>query len=342
MKKAVFMIYAALLLFSTTTVQAQGNAIELRFGTTIQGVLSSGGEQWYRVRHNSNSFVVVETFGDIDTMMEAYDDANTLLGYDDDGGEDYNARMEIFIESGRTYFFKVKGFGDTSGPYSIQAVLKPIPRPTELRPGAALRSETLRAREDHWYSVRAPGSGFVVVETIGNIDTFLEVYSDAYVLLTTNDDGGDDTNARAEVFVESGKTYYFKLRGYSSDISGSYRIMASFETVPEDTERNTDRSRAAALRLGEAIPVFLRTANESRWYRYQMSGSAVLIVQTRGDTDTIMILYDSNGNVITEDDDSGEDYNAMISERLNAGTYFIEIKQYSGEMGRFTLHAETR
>ena len=58
--------------------------------------------------------------------------------------------------------------------------------------------------------------------------------------------------------------------------------------------------------------------------------------------DTLLCLYDSRGNLIKEDDDSGEGANALISERLGSGTVYIEVKEYEGNTGRCTLHAETR
>jgi len=107
------------------------------------------------------------------------------------------------------------------------------------------------------------------------------------------------------------------------------------------------RERAVTVRLGEAIPVFFHTKNESRWYRYDATrDGTVFVVQTRGNMDTTLLLYDDRGNLIDEDYYSG-DYpgNSLIHIRLNAGTYFIEVRTYSngaGTTGRCTLHAETR
>ena len=202
----------------------------------------------------------------------------------------------------------------------------------------------LREGEEQWFSVRPAGAGFVVVETSGDTDTYLEAYDASRNLIDENDDASDDDyNARLEIFAEAGKTYLFKLRGYDEDESGPYSIRASFEPVPPDTERNTDRSRAVPIKLGEPFLVFFRSPSESRWYRYDISRSETLfVVQTRGNLDTILALYDVQGNLIEEDDDSGEDYNALISARVASGTVYIEVKEYDEKLGRCTLHAEIR
>ena len=337
------LIFSIIMAFFMAGNLSAQNAQELRFGSRVQGNLSEGAELWYSIRHTTDSFVVVETFGELDTYLEVYDSSREFIAENDDGGDDYNARIEMFIRAGITYFFKLRGYDDyESGPYAIMASLLPLPQPTELRFGNQVQGN-LRAGESQWYSVRSDESAFVIVETFGNTDTYMEVYDVQYNLLMEDDDSGSGYNARIELHAEPTQTYLFRVRGYSSSETGAYRIMASYEPVLPDTELNTERSRAVTLRLGEAFPVFIRTQNESRWYRYEVTReSANFFVQTRGNIDTLLYLYDSSGNLIAEDDDSGEGGNALINERLNAGTYFIEVKTYSGVAGRCTLHAETR
>jgi hypothetical protein len=169
----------------------------------------------------------------------------------------------------------------------------------------------------------------------------MEAYDSSDKLIAEDDDGGSNYNARIEMNVAANQTYTFKVKGYGGE-SGSYSIMATYEALPPDTERNTERSRAVALRLGEAVSVRLRASNESRWYSYNMPRTGTFVVQTRGSMDTELFLYDSRGTLITEDDDSGENRNALISQTLNTGTYYIEVKGLSGRTGQCTLHTEIR
>ena len=48
------------------------------------------------------------------------------------------------------------------------------------------------------------------------------------------------------------------------------------------------------------------------------------------------------GNLLTYDDDSGEDFNARIFRRFPAGTYYIEVRTWGGSTGRSTLYIEPR
>jgi len=319
-----------------------GPITELRPGSSLSGNLSGGVDQWYSVRPSSVGFVTVETSSDIDTFLELYDAPNNRIAENDDGGDGSNARLEVLCAAGSTYLFKLRGYDSSvNGPYRISASFRAIPQATELRFGSSL-SGNLSRGTDQWYSVRPSSAGFVTVETSGDLDTYLELYDASNNRIAENDDDGEGSNARLEISCEAGVTYRFRVRGYSSSVSGTYRILASFEGIPSDTEGNIERSRAISIRLGESTPVFFR-ASESRWYRYEITRAGTqFVVQTRGNIDTTLSLYDAQGNLITEDDDSGDDYNAMISQRLNPGIVYIKVGQYNAGIGRCTLHAEIR
>jgi hypothetical protein len=117
---------------------------------------------------------------------------------------------------------------------------------------------------------------------------------------------------------------------------------ATGSTSPQSTSAasgNTTRSNALALRLGQDLTVTFSGA-ESRWYSFDITqNNSALVVQTRGSVDTLLDLYDSNGNRITSDDDSGDGFNARISRTLNPGKYYVEVKNYDKKAGQSTLNA---
>ena len=211
--------------------------------------------------------------------------------------------------------------------------------PKELSVGSWVPAH-LYAGEEYWYSFRSSGTGSLTVETTGSVDTYLEVYDASRKFIDEDDDGGEEANARLNLFVESGKTYLFLLKGYDEDETGPFSIRALFEATPADAG-NTKRTSAVPLKHGDSITVFFRSSSESRWYRYDLSRqNNLLIIMTTGNIDTCLKLYDSQGNFIAEDDDSGEDENAMFSEKLGPGTYYIEVTLYNGGTGRTTIQAE--
>jgi len=339
MFRKISFILIVLFLIVSGSLFAQ-NAQELRFGSMISGNLRSGEEIWYSIRATENCFLTVETSGDTDTYLEIYDSQRNLLSEDDDGGYDYNAKIEILALSGSNYLVKLKAYGSESGPFRIMSSFTPLSNAVELRLNSVLPGN-LSSGQRQLYSIRTAQAGIYTVETTGDIDTYLEAYDSSYSLIATDDDGGEDYNALIGVFAEANNVYYFILRGYNSEESGPYRIAATFE--PMTVSNNTSRSTAVALNLGEAASVFFTASDQSRWYVYRAARAVNFVVQTRGNMDTVLCLYDSNGNLLDENDDYSDDsYNALISSRLNAGTYYVEVKTFGGGTGRCTLHAEIR
>jgi hypothetical protein len=86
----------------------------------------------------------------------------------------------------------------------------------------------ISAGGEYWYSVRPANSGSITVETTGSTDTYMHAYNASGAELTSDDDSGQDYNARITISVSANQTYYFKVRGYSSSTSGSYSIVATF------------------------------------------------------------------------------------------------------------------
>jgi hypothetical protein len=338
-KKGLFLILG-LFLIICGSLSAQQNAQVLRLGSIVTGNLSSYADIWYSINVTENGLLSIETLGNTDTYLEIYDSRMNLLLEDDDGGTGGNARVELLAASGGSYLVKLRGYDDSSGPFRIFADHTPLTIIAELNIGSVL-SGVLPSGQRQFYKVQSAGAGLVTIETSGNIDTFLEVYDSQFRLITYDDDGGENNNARVELFSDANQLYYVMLRGYD-DSSGSYSIRAGYEAI--SAGNNTSRSAAATLYPGEEGSVFLTAAGQTRWFVYQVTSAGIITfeVQTRGNMDTYLYLYDNNGNLLEEDDDSGDDYNARISTRLNAGTYYIEVSGYGGGTGRCSLYAEIR
>jgi hypothetical protein len=223
---------------------------ELPFDTAVSGHLlgersmSWGDAYWYRVQALQDGFLTVETGGDTQTTLEAYDSLYRFFKKDEGSKDGRNARVEIFAKAGATYYFKLRGSSYTTrGPYDIWASSRPIPPEMEL-PLDTIATGYIRSRERprwlpdiHWYCVRPVESGYITVQTMGTTRTYLEAYDLSNRLIGANDNGGERGNAILEIPVEAGQTYMFKLRGDDGNASGNYSIRASF-----------DRSRSSGYR----------------------------------------------------------------------------------------------
>ena len=309
-------LLAGLLLVITGGVSAQ-QARELRVGTTVNGNLRAGEELWYSVRPTAAGMLIVETSGDKDTYLELYDSSNNLIASDDDGGENYNARISILSEAGRTYLFKFRFLSESeSGPYSIRANMGTI---AEMRLDTWV-TRNYNSEEDHWFSVRSSAAGLMIIETSGDLDTYLDVYTSSNNHIISDDDGGDNFNARVSFFTEAGGTYLVKFRCVGGSGFGSYRIRANMGTVSE-------------LRLNTWVPRSLGIG-EDHWFNLRPSASGPLLIETSGNFDTYLRIYNSSNNIIFEN-------NTKLEFFAEAGkTYFVKLSSPGGyESGSYNLRA---
>jgi hypothetical protein len=342
MYKIPVLFILSVFFFLTAGVLSAQNARELSFGYPVSGTLRAGSEIWYNIRPPQTGFARIETTGNTDTYMEVYDERQNLLFYDDDGGEGINARVQVYLTAGKTYLIKIKGAViGAAGSFSISANYVSFPQITELRLGFAISGE-LSSGDSRWYSATTTEKCILVVETTGdNFDSYMDAYDGDYAWIRGDDDGGSRNNARIELDAEAGQTFYFNVRSYDSG-SGAFGIIANTEAFVEDL-KNTDRSSAIPLRMGEEFSASIRIPRESRWYSFQITrANTNFVVQTKGSMDTLLFLYDSNGNLLAQDDDSAILYNALISAVLNPGTYYIEIQYVHLTTGRCTILAGIR
>ena len=224
---------------------------ELRFDTWVSKNLSAGEDHWYSVRSSGVGPLIVETSGNLDTYLVAYDSSYNFIGENDDYDDDINARLAISAEAGKTYLFKLRGFDNTeAGPYRIRASVGSIP---ELRMGAWISGE-LAEGEEQWFSVRPSSAGYLTVETSGELDTYLFAYDASGNLLAEDDDNGEGLNARLAVPAEAGRNYIFRMKGFGSGDTGSYRIRASVGAAPGPSHSSAPpRAQISHLELEPAV-----------------------------------------------------------------------------------------
>jgi hypothetical protein len=217
--------------------------------------------------------------------------------------------------------------------------------PVAVAPGSSWISRTLQTNDEDWFGISGWGSGILILETDGDLDTYMELYEgSSRSALYENDDGGDSNNAYIEYFIDGEKSYTVKVRGYDNDETGSYRFRASIEASAEDSaEPNDTRTAAVSIEPGGRKAASFHSSSDEDWYRISVpAGNIRLILYTEGRVDTKMALYDSGGGLIAEDDDSGNNNNAWISAVPGEGTVFARVTAYDGQRGRYTLVSEIR
>ena len=185
----------------------------------------------------SDGRLVMETTGNIDTIMEFYDEGGRELEKDDDGGSGSNARIRYRVEAGKRYIAKVQGYGGNTGSYGFRAFIQvaanssgwnnPVPYEIGVDESAPVISRTLHQEDDEDFFLLQPGeNGWLVMETTGDMDTLMYFYdAETREMLEEDDDSGSGGNARIRYRVEAGKRHIAKVQGYGGN-TGSYGFHA--------------------------------------------------------------------------------------------------------------------
>ena len=316
-----------------------------------------GDEDWYFVDINQVSsgtsmyILSAYTQGGVDTYMEVYspDDTSYPVTENDDG-DDSNAMINYAVTQTGRWYIKVRGYSsEDTGNYGLTVSLEmreagPGEPDNSMDDASVLRIEgnELRRSMDYgddydYFRISIdrviPEGKALVIQTYSGLDLSMTLLDEYDNEIMTNDDSGDDGNPQIMLPEHGAGTWYAVVYPYDSSNLGNYTIRAYLIDIVKDEYENDNSMEEA--RLYEANdPPQERTfmpANEEDWIKLVVNQRGEYIIKTTGPMDTYLTLYDRYGEFVYEDDDSGNDNNALISEMLDEGVYYIQVTQYEGD-----------
>ena len=307
-------------------------ATPLAVGEFIEGELLAGDIDYFRVTVSSPGVLIALTTGSTDTYGFIEDSSGNVLDEYDGGGEDDNFLVFAAVEPG-TYYIQVRGDRSSSiGAYTLGLHLDEDDSPltaTPLAVGEFIEGELLAGDIDY-FRVSVSSVGRLIASTTGSTDTYGFIEDSSGNVLHENDDSGEDANFRVSAVVEPG-TYYIRVRGDRASSTGAYTL-----TLYLDDEGS--RAMAVPLAVGASIEGELSPIGDIDYFRVTVSSPGVLIASTTGSTDTYGFIEDGLGNVLGENDDSGEDANFRVSAAVKPGTYYIQVRgDRASSTGAYTL-----
>ncbi|MCL2802061.1 MAG: PPC domain-containing protein [Treponema sp.] len=204
-------------------------------------------------------------------------------------------------------------------------------------------NRTLTEGAEDFFLLVPQRDGRLTMETTGSVDTYMHFYNyDNEDELASDDDSGQGLNARISHNVRAGVRYLAVVRGYSSSITGAYGFRA-FLTVREGAS-SFENPIAYEISIGEenirSVNRTLQRGDED-YFLLIPSRSGRITIETTGRTDTYMELYDADEELLAEDDDSGQSYNARIRYNVTEGNRYIAlVRGYSNEItGSYAFRA---
>jgi hypothetical protein len=312
-------------------------------GQEIPRTLHPNDEDWFSLQVPDNGELALETKGTMDTFLELYEGTSPearRIASDDDSGAGLNGKIEYFAEAGKTYLAKVRGLGGDTGSYTFSSTFTPMPQdasePNDTRETAAkiplgedLESSFQSEKDEDWYQVEIPDAGgFLIVTTEGSLDTLITLYDAEGAPLAEDDDSGRGLNARASALVPGG-TLYIRILEVDGD-RGRYTLKTQVRAPGEADafEPDNTKERAHQITPGEPQGRTFTTAEDEDWAVFTIVKPGLYEIRALGEDpalDTYLELYDAEGEYIDDNDDGGDNYDALIQVELEPGTYFLLI-----------------
>ena len=331
---------------------SRDHPVVLKPGSPLSRTLHENDEDWFSLDlSEGGGYIVVETLGRVDTVMELYGNGEPLME-NDDGGGGGNARIGFFAAAGKTYTVKVYGYSqDDTGTYSIHADFAEIPdkhmEPNDsaetawrLSPkNSEVTAFFLSEDDEDWYRIEIPpGGGYFYLVMESETDTYLELFDGQKKKIAENDDWGEDLNARISLVLEAG-LYYIKAGAYGS---GRYTLSYGLREVnkADAWEDDDAKERAKPIAVGEKQVRTFTTENDQDWVSLSVTQRGTYVIRAEGnenpELDTYISLYDEE-ELVDEDDDSGENFAAQLKKRLSPGQYYIRVHVLEYPSGSYSL-----
>lgn len=308
----------------------------------LERTFHEGDEDWFMVIPDKDGILILETAGDTDTYMTLYDAETGLeLAQDDNSGEHYNAYIEYKVEAGKVYIVEVWSFDET-GVYQFRASIEEAPADASIEPNNSMDEATLIevgeqingyfqfSSDLDWYRINAEAGAYLIIYTNGSMDTFITAYDQAGNELASDDDLGSGFNARLMLIVPLDGVVYVEVSEYD-EAEGSYTLRTELMALGESDayEPDNDPSTAKAITLGETQNRTFTIAEDADYVRFMISEKSLYEIRAiaAGDyLDSYIGLYHADTDeYITEDNDSGDNYDACLRVELEAGEYLLEI-----------------
>ncbi len=249
------------------------------------------------------------------------------------------ARNIRFVKSGETIFIKVSGYDDETGGYYFHIqetqiddqAMEPnnsMEQAYALEPGVEPFKGFFMSSDDaDWYKIIVPvETKHLRIYTESDLDTYFKLYDAKGTLITEDDDGGSEYNASISQTLSQG-TYYVEVTELDGD-SGSYSLFMSLRDTPQSDSYEPDNVMEAASEITmETVQVHTFTDSDDEdwaWFTVTDAGDyRIAAIGEISSLDTYIGLYDEDGDLIDENDDGGDSYDALLRVSLQPGKYYI-------------------
>ena len=120
----------------------------------------------------------------------------------------------------------------------------------------------------------------------------------------------------------------------AADLDAAYVDVVS----SEGDDHGNSRASATSVALPSTTTGTIDPGNDTDWFRFKVPVGGTVVMESRGDLDTLATLFDARGNRTVQDDDSAGYPNFRIERTLEVGIYYVRVHSSGRATGGYTLH----
>lgn len=169
-------------------------------------------------------------------------------------------------------------------------------------------------------------------------DPYLYLRDGSGMIVAEDDDRGGCGNSLIYYTPSTSGTYYLDAHSYLDNIgnTGTYRV--SVATISDDYPANP--STTGAVTVGSSATGNIQYSGDQDAFRVTLVAGTTYEIRENGIglSDPFLSLYDSSGNQLATDDDSGGSHNSLIYYTPStSGTFYLGAEGYTTHTGTYSV-----
>ncbi|WP_306169399.1 hypothetical protein [Halomonas sp. MMSF_3323] len=304
------------------------NAGPLRAGDSITGTLAdASSSNTYSLKIDEPTSVnLALASSDFDTVLRVRGGQTNIEV--DDSGSGTDSHLDSVLMPG-DYRVVVSGYGGESGGYSLELSTSPfdgeLKNEGAIEPGESVQGMAGGFQPNAYTLDIEQPSEVTIALSSSAFDT--QLYLEGNGVSLSDDDGGGGTNSRLSEVLEPG-SYRIEVASYSGVASGMFRL----ET--DVTAFDGEMRNSGELQQGETVRGMVGASGVNQ-YSFTLEDAAEVTLEMNSSAFDAMLGLRGEG-IDTSDDDGGSGTNSRISAILEAGTYSVDARSFSGS-GTYSL-----
>ncbi len=358
---------------------ARTAATTITLGSPVPGRLDTEeDEDYFAITLTSGAYLWIYTTGLVDTRGELYrsngSPARPLSGSRSTGHHPHgteNFSISSYLNAGTYYVsvesrvFKTKGTAST-GPYTLHVVAAPDPGASfisalEVTPDVPILGYIGHiggeSGDKEYFTFTLDNSADVWITTVGELDTYGELYDSSQSRIAYQHDGGFEGNEEAFLIMESleAGTYYLMVRsnisssGPDEDDTGLYTLYVN--TVPD---HGSSASTATSVDLHTVLAGNISSATDEDYFRIDLQEDTWLLAWAQSPRPAGLAPTVLDSTLATVDNlttiegsawtDGSLDFRKFtVAGHLPAGAYYIRVNSTSNSVDDelYVMHVQT-